>query len=388
VLKAARHPLLVEQQRLGRLDEVVPIDVRLGGDFDLLVITGPNTGGKTLALKTVGVAAHSVRMGWPVCCAEGSSVPLYRGLVADIGDEQEISQSLSTFASHLVRIRAGLERADAHTLVLLDELGGGTDPDEGAALGYAILSHLLERGVPTVVTTHLGRLKEFCFRHARAENASVAFDAASLQPLYRLLIGTPGESNALSIARRLGLSPEVLARASERLERRDREVLELMAQVRGAREHTERLRSEAEQRIEGLTRSREELDRERARLDERGELLEVEAQRALEERVAEARRVLAGARGLLAQLPGPAAKERARELDLADGALGGASLTDRRRAFLGGLKKGELVWVPRYRRRCVVARIDRAREEVTVKLGNLKMAVPFDEVTWCEAGQA
>ena len=384
VLKAARHPLLVEEERQGRLAEVVPIDVRLGDDFDLLVITGPNTGGKTLAVKTVGVAAFSVRMGWPVCCGEGSRVPLYDGLVVDIGDEQELGQSLSTFASHLVRIRAGLERATPRTLVLLDELGGGTDPDEGAALGDAILEYLLERGVPTLVTTHLGRLKEFCFTHARAENASVAFDAVSLRPLYRLLIGTPGESQALVIAERLGLPAPVLARARERLERRDRELFELIAEVRGTREHAEELRTRAEARLLEVSRSRAELSVQAQALSERGAQLAAEAQRALEERVGEARRALEGARGLLDQIPLPAARELAQAFESAAEALAGATLTERRRAFLAGLKKGELVWVPRLKQRCVVARIDRAKGQVSVRLGRMRVELAFDDITWSE----
>src|SRR5262249_55541072 len=199
-------PLLLEEERLGHLDAVVPLDLRLGGEFDLLVITGPNTGGKTLALKSAGLAALMARMGLALPCAEGTSVPLFDGVVADIGDEQEIQQSLSTFSSHLVRIQAGLARSSRDTLVLLDELGGGTDPSEGAALGEALLEELLGRGSATLASTHLGSLKEFAYRHERAENAHVEFDLATLRPLYSLVIGAPGESRALAIARRLGLA--------------------------------------------------------------------------------------------------------------------------------------------------------------------------------------
>ena len=379
-LRAARHPLLVDQQLRGELDAVCPIDVRLGEDFDLLVITGPNTGGKTLALKTVGIAALCTRMGLPVCCAEGSRVPLYDGLVADIGDEQEISQSLSTFASHLVRIQQALERAGPNTLCLLDELGGGTDPDEGAALGHAILEHLLERRTPTVVTTHLGRLKEFCFRNARAENASVEFDAVSLAPRYKLLIGTPGESNALAIARRLGLETELLDRAAARLERRDRDVVELMSQMRDAREHTEQLRTTAESKLEELARRDRDAQQQQEVIERRSELLEDEAQKALEERVRDARRALDRARAFVAQVPaGPAAGLRA-ALEECDRALSGAALTERRESFLRGLRKGQLVYVPRYEQRCVIARVDRGRGQVTVQVGKLKMKVGFDEL--------
>ena len=385
VLRGARHPLLVEQQRRGELERVVPIDVRLGQDFDLLVITGPNTGGKTLALKTVGLAALMVRLGLPVLCEEGSRVPLYSGLACDIGDEQEISQSLSTFSSHLARIRTGLERADERTLVLIDELGGGTDPDEGAALSDAILEHLLARRVPTLATTHLGKLKEFAFRHARAENACVEFDPETLAPMYRLLVGTPGESNALVIARRLGLDPAIVARAEARLERHEQEVLELMAQVRGAREEAERVRSETEQRLVGVARDEQTLARKQADLERRRDLLEAEAQRGLEERVREARRRLESARALLAQLPAEGARALEQALEAIDAELVGASLTERRRDFLDGLAKGRFVYLPRYKKRCVVTRIDRSRRQLKVRLGKMVMEVPFDEVTWAES---
>lgn len=382
LLREARHPLLVEQQRRGALSEVVPIDVRLGEEFDLLVVTGPNTGGKTLALKTVGVAAWSARHALPICCAENSRVPLYDGVAADVGDGQEIRQNLSTFASHQVRIRAALSFASPRTLLLFDELGGGTDPDEGAALGYALLEHLLAQGVPTIVTTHIGKLKELAFRHARAENASVAFDARTRRPLYRLEIGTPGESNALAIAAELGLPATVLARARERLERRDADLVLLMEDVRGARESAERLRREAEARVVDLERQRgEAAERERG-IAERGQRLEAEAQRSIEERVSGARRILQGARPLLDQIAAPAAHTLRELLDQAESELSGAALSERRQAFLAALAKGKLVYVPRYRQRCVVSRVDRGRQLLRVQVGKLTVEVPFDEVTW------
>jgi DNA mismatch repair protein MutS2 len=385
VLRGARHPLLAEQALEGTLAEVVPIDVRLGGDFDLLVITGPNTGGKTLALKTVGIAAFSLRLGWPFPCGEGSRVPLYDGIVADIGDEQEIRQSLSTFASHLERIRAGLEQASGRTLFLLDELGGGTDPAEGAALGEALLEHLLALGAPTVATTHLGKLKEFCFSHERAENASVEFDPISLRPRFRLLVGTPGESNALAIAERRGLSRKIVARARERLERRDRDTTELLAKLRGASEHAESVRRAAEARLEDAERSARAAAEREAELARRGELVEAEAQRGLEERVRDARRVLDEARALAAQVPGDKAKALREALERTEMALTRASLTERRKAFLEALDKGQMVYIPRYRQRCQVRKVDRAARKLTVKLGGMDLAVTFDEVTWYES---
>lgn len=385
LLRGVRHPLLVEQSLDGELGEVVPIDVRLGEEFDLLVITGPNTGGKTLALKTVAVAAWCARLGLPVCCATGSRVPLYDDVLADVGDGQELRQNLSTFASHLARVRAVLAGAGPSTLVLLDELGGGTDPDEGAALSYALLEHLLVLRAPTLVTTHIGKLKELAFRNVRAENASVAFDSRTRKPLYRLLIGTPGESNALAIAAELGLPPELLARARERLERREADLAHLMADVRDAREAAERLRSNAEQRLEEVGAAEAEA-RERARaLDERGERLEAEAQRGIEERVANTRRTLARARNLLEQVPASAAGALREVLEEADRELSGAALSERRKAFLDSLAKGQLVYVPRFRQRCVITRLDRRKERLKVTVGKLGVELGFDEVTWYDA---
>ena len=219
-LLAARHPLLVEKERSGEIDSCVPIDLRLGDDFDLVVITGPNTGGKTLAMKTGGLAVLLARLGLPVLAAAGSRVPLFEHIFCDIGDDQEIEQNLSTFSAHLARVKAALGAnygddaknppgdptqprevaggwqpawgASPRTLVLIDELGGGTDPDEGAALGEALLEELVRRGAPALVSTHIGRLKEVAYRLQRAENASCEFDLDTLAPSYRLVIGLPG----------------------------------------------------------------------------------------------------------------------------------------------------------------------------------------------------
>jgi DNA mismatch repair protein MutS2 len=282
-------------------------------------------------------------------------------------------------------VRAVLAAAGPRTLVLLDELGGGTDPDEGAALSYALLEHLLARRAPTLVTTHIGKLKELAFRNRRAENASVAFDSRTRRPLYQLLIGTPGESNALAIAQELGLPPALLARARERLERREADLAGLMADVREAREAAERLRSSAEQRLEEVgAAEREARERERS-LAERGERLEAEAQRGIEERVAAARRTLVGARALLEQVPAAAAEALRAKLDEADRELSGAALSERRKAFLDGLAKGQLVYVPRFRQRCVIQRLDRRRERLKVLFGKLGVELGFDEVTWYDA---
>ncbi|MFT7484618.1 MAG: DNA mismatch repair protein MutS2 [Candidatus Paceibacteria bacterium] len=381
VLRGARHPLLLSEQRQGRLDCVVPIDLRLGEEFDMLIITGPNTGGKTLALKTAGLLALLTQLGLPIPVSDGSVVPLYDGIAADIGDEQEISQSLSTFSSHVMRIQAGLERATSKTLVLLDELGGGTDPEEGAALGEALLEVLLVRGAPTLVSTHLGRLKEFAFRNARVENACTEFDLESLAPCYHVLVGVPGDSAALVIAERLGLDSRIVARANQRLERKDGEVTKLLADVREVRTEAERARGSAESQMAEAAETRRELAEEKKDIDRSRDLLEAEAQRGLEERVRGARSALERARALLPQLSSAQRIEMEVVLDDLDNALGGASLTQRRSSFLDSMKKGDLVYLPRYKQRCSVHKVRKDIQEVVVKLGQMKLTVSFDEVT-------
>ncbi|MBI5367278.1 MAG: endonuclease MutS2 [Planctomycetes bacterium] len=206
--RAARHPTLVFAGRAA-----VPIDLRVGEEFRTLVITGPNTGGKTVTLKTAGLLALMAQAGMPVPAAEGSRCGVFRAIHCDVGDEQSIEQSLSTFSSHLSRIVAILADSDAGTLVLLDELGAGTDPAEGGALGQAILETLHERGARTVVTTHLSDLKILAHGRPGMANGSVQFDPATLRPTYQLVLGIPGNSNALVIAERLGITPDILARA-------------------------------------------------------------------------------------------------------------------------------------------------------------------------------
>jgi DNA mismatch repair protein MutS2 len=250
-LRQARHPVLEALFRNqppadaeGRPATVVPVDVRVGFTFNLLIITGPNTGGKTVALKTTGLLSLMAQSGMHIPAADGSSVPVWHQVLADIGDEQSLEQSLSTFSSHMSRIAAILQAADAQSLVLLDELGAGTDPTEGAALGRAILDELDRKGCRALVTTHLGDLKTYAFANQRAENGAVEFDVETLRPTYRLHIGQYGMSNALKIARRLKLPRELLRRAHHYLRRRQRRAPE-MARLQQLREETEKARAEA-----------------------------------------------------------------------------------------------------------------------------------------------
>jgi DNA mismatch repair protein MutS2 len=388
-LIAARHPMLVAQEAAGDLEHCVPIDLRLGDDFDLVVITGPNTGGKTLALKTAGLAALCCALGLPVICKKGSRVPFYARIFCDIGDEQEVEQSLSTFSSHLARLRRALGEdgapgAGPDTLVLVDELGGGTDPDEGAALGEALLEELVTRGAPALVSTHLGRLKEVAYRLPRAENASCEFDLETLAPSYRLVIGEPGESRALSIARRLGLPSALIDRAAQLLESVAGSAPErdaLFRDLTRARRDIEAIRTETEERLRTVETERAVLDQARVRAEAEQKLLVREAQTSLEERLRDAKSKLAAARSLLPRLSKPQATELGAALEALEETLTGATLDDTRRAFLASLKKGDHVWIPRYRKKCPITRIFKDKQRVRVRFGRQDLEIGFEEIS-------
>ena len=221
-LRDARHPILEQIIRNDPSETrtIVPIEVRLGVGFNLLIITGPNTGGKTVALKTTALISLMAQSALHIPCGVGSTVPIFNHIFADIGDEQSLEQSLSTFSSHISRMATIFETANAKSLILLDELGAGTDPTEGAALGRAILDHLDSIGCLAIVTTHLGDLKTYAFNNDRAENGAVEFNIETLRPTYRLLIGQFGMSNALKIAKRLKLPKSLLDQAHQYLRKR------------------------------------------------------------------------------------------------------------------------------------------------------------------------
>ena len=244
-LKQARHPLLMEKD--GRIDarRAVPIDLLLGKDCRALVISGPNTGGKSVALKTLGLLLLMARSGLHLPCHPDSQLHLFRNLHVDIGDEQSIAENLSTFSGHLLRIRGILEQADRETLVLLDEAGTGTDPAEGAALAQAVLDRLCELGAKTVLTTHLGQLKIFAHGRTDIENAAVEFDPDTLEPRYRLHYGIPGASSAMATARRLGLPQDVLQRAESYLGKGEQDSTALLTRINEQQRQLEQELTEA-----------------------------------------------------------------------------------------------------------------------------------------------
>lgn len=258
-LVQARHPLLidqaVEQRRAGQAPapqnsqparEVVPIDVRLGQDFDLLVITGSNTGGKTVALKTVAMLVLMAQSGMHIPAQRGSSVPVFHDVFIDIGDEQSLQQSLSTFGAHIKRVKYILSKADRNSMVLLDELGSGTDPDEGGAIGQAILDELRRIGCLGMVTTHLSILKAYAFSNERVDNASVEFDTATLSPTYHLTIGRPGESHAITVAQKLGLPKRIVSAARGHLGSAGKQFRRAISATNAVRASAEVARAEAQ----------------------------------------------------------------------------------------------------------------------------------------------
>lgn len=283
-LERARHPLLD--------GHVVPISLSVGGETRALLITGPNTGGKTVALKTAGLLCLMALAGLPVPAEVGTRIPVYEAVFADIGDEQSIEQSLSTFSGHMTAIIDIIERAGGRALVLLDELGAGTDPTEGAALAIAIVDRLIAQGVTLVATTHHSELKLYAHRTEGVANASVEFDVETLSPTYRLTVGLPGQSNALAIASNLGMLSEVIARAREGLtaEQRDLESLlgDLRAQLNAAEERAARAAAAAE-----------EAETLRADLERRLDALAAESARMREEAQSRIRRELRDAERLL-----------------------------------------------------------------------------------------
>jgi DNA mismatch repair protein MutS2 len=290
-LLAARHPLLDPET-------VVPINVVLPPDVFILVITGPNTGGKTVALKTVGLLAAMAQAGLHIPAAEGSTLPLFGGIYADIGDEQSIEQSLSTFSSHLTNIVSVLADCDEESLVILDELGAGTDPVEGSALARAILDHLRDRKVTTLVATHFSELKAYAHTTAGVTNASVEFDAETLAPTFRLTIGLPGRSNAFAIARRLGLEDGVIRAAQDMVSPEAMQTEAMLRDIRAQldaatreRAAAETLHAEVEERLEELNQRLTQIHDERrdilnsARADARHEIKAVRQElRRLRER--------------------------------------------------------------------------------------------------------
>ena len=389
-LRGARHPLLLwltrpkEEGLPGEADldfeSVVPLDIRLGEDFDVLIITGPNTGGKTVVLKTLGLVCLMARAGMHVP-AEKASVPLYDDIYVDIGDEQSLEQSLSTFSSHMSRIIRIIEEADERSLVLLDELGAGTDPAEGAALGEGILERLVNLGCSACVVTHLGRLKTFATARPSVENASVDFDIRTLRPTYHLRIGSAGSSNALEIADRLGLQQDILGKARNLLDSQSKgEYSSMLEEVELARADAEERRERMqylEDQAEKLKAEYEEvLARLKAEDERRGAGIGLQLRDSLQDLHSRADALHKDIRNLHSNLAGRAARLRdglQRCLDDIEKLLEGHDLEK-------PLEEGDEVYVTKLHKWGTVERVDERKGRAQVRVGATRIDIEVEDL--------
>ena len=379
-LVQARHPLIA--------GKVVPLTLELGKDFDTLVITGPNTGGKTVALKVVGLMAAMAQSGLHIPAESDSRMGIFTQIFADIGDEQSVEQSLSTFSGHMKNIVEIVEQADSRSLVLLDELGAGTDPSEGAALAMGILTELHERGCRTISTTHYGALKTFAYEMPRVRNASVEFDPETLRPTYRLLIGIPGKSNAFTIAGRLGLSERVLQRANSFVTEREMQVADLIENLGETRREIEMEKHLIATRRQAVEQQNKALEEKAQRLDEDYEDLMELAKEEARELVRTAKRE---ADQLIEELKEALKKDTKQQQDIEKARQGfrrisGKMDQNRQVKRLGSeltadqIQLGQTVQMPKNKLKGQVLELPNANGEVLVQAGIMRVMVPLSEL--------
>jgi len=374
-LVEARHPLLT--------GKAVPLTVEIGKDYSILVITGPNTGGKTVALKTIGLLSVMTLAGIPIPAAPQSQIPFFDEIFADIGDEQSIAQTLSTFSWHMGNIKRITEKATAKSLVLLDELGTSTDPSEGSALARSILLHFLTRGTMTVATTHFSDLKAFAHTTPGLQNASLDFDPETLMPTYHLVVGVPGGSNALATATRLGVPEEIVARAREMLSRGSQELEALLINLSAERQKLRALQAELErERLDWKQRNAELEKRLQELKDEEQKLLQENRDKIVRE-VAELHRELRQASAELKRRKTKEALEKAKaSITAVQEKLKGErwQVKTEEKPEDGGIRVGDSVWLKDAHLWATVLSFSEETQEVEVQSGRLKLKLGIDSV--------
>jgi DNA mismatch repair protein MutS2 len=371
----ARHPLLDPEK-------VVPIDIDLDDKTFTVIITGPNTGGKTVTLKTIGLMAAMAQSGLHLPVQSGSELSIFRKIYADIGDEQSIEQSLSTFSAHITNIVHILQFADEKSLVLLDELGAGTDPQEGAALARAILGSLIERRITSLIATHYPELKAYAHATPGAVNASMEFDLQTLQPTYRLTLGLPGKSNALAIAERLGLSSEIIESARSTLDPNDIRAEDLLNEIHHQRDLARKARADAEQtRLENekirqeLTKRLDGLEDERRQILEKARAESENEAYALEREVEEIRKALSRARQPLEALKPIQKKVEEIQSEVESPVERQMQISE---ASVRSLRPGEKVWLKSLNLEGVVTSV--GEEEIEVQVGVLRLRTRLKDI--------
>ncbi len=383
-LKRARHPLI-------NPDKVVPVSVNLGKDYNLLLVTGPNTGGKTVTLKLVGLFTVMMMCGLFIPAEEESSLSVFEQIYCDIGDEQSIEQSLSTFSSHMTNIIEFCNNLDSKPLILLDELGAGTDPDEGSALALAVIEELLSHGAFGIITTHYSRLKEFAMSDARIENASMDFDIKTLRPVYKLNIGIPGSSNAIEISKRLGLSDKITTRATELLSDNKVSFEKILKKAEETRQEAERLaedlskiKAEKAIELEKIKQEREAVKEEKEKITNAAKR---EVKRIVSERLIEAEAIVDKLNEIcnIAELEnGELIKARTLKNKLANSKYLEEDLPltpyELKPVDISKLKVGDSVYVKSFNNEATVNSINLKKNMVEVLFGSIKAMVKISDV--------
>jgi DNA mismatch repair protein MutS2 len=385
VLRNLRHPLLVWQQLQESGHDVVPIDLVIQPQIRVVAITGPNTGGKTVTLKTLGLAALMARAGLFVPAREPVELPWFKQVLSDIGDEQSLQQSLSTFSGHIRRISrilTALQEGGRNALVLLDEVGAGTDPSEGSALAIALLQHLAAHSTLSIATTHFGELKALKYQDERFENASVEFDDVLLSPTYRLLWGIPGRSNALSIATRLGLDAQVIATAQEYVGGTREDLNQVIAGLEAQRREQEAKAAEADRLIKQAEFLYEQVSRKADKLRDQEQTLKQQQEAAVQAAIGDAKQEIAKVIRKLQKgnVTGQDAQRATGQIDgIAQQHL--PSQQPKAKVKPGWKPKiGDRVRIPRLGQKADVLSVDDAGEELTVRFGLMKMTIGMDEI--------